>query len=347
MNKKTTPIIILVIIIIFIALQSVFTVDEKEVAIVTTFGEYKASYITPGLKTKVPFVDTVTKFDKRLQRVDVPPETILTSDKKRIRVDAYARYKIINPLLFFKNLTNETTADSRIGSIISSRLREEIAQDTQDDLISERRDSVMKYVTTTSNLFEISYEEVYELENGLQYKDLYFYIKSPTDASFNPVNNDQRTLILSNAFDSTYEIKYFVPLQNIWGVEIIDIRIKRADFPDEVESSIFDRMMAERFEKSSAYRAEGEQEDKEIRASVNKEVEVTLETAQGYAAFTRGEGEALAIEALAIALKSDPEFYGFVRSLEAYEKSLKGSTIILDPTSELFRYLESYSTPSK
>tara|TARA_B110000263_G_scaffold149135_1_gene129406 strand:- start:327 stop:1370 length:1044 start_codon:yes stop_codon:yes gene_type:complete len=347
MNKKTTPIIILVIIIIFIALQSVFTVDEKEVAIVTTFGEYKASYITPGLKTKVPFVDTVTKFDKRLQRVDVPPETILTSDKKRIRVDAYARYKIINPLLFFKNLTNETTADSRIGSIISSRLREEIAQDTQDDLISERRDSVMNYVTTTSNLFEISYEEVYELENGLQYKDLYFYIKSPTDASFNPVNNDQRTLILSNAFDSTYEIKYFVPLQNIWGVEIIDIRIKRADFPDEVESSIFDRMMAERFEKSSAYRAEGEQEDKEIRASVNKEVEVTLETAQGYAAFTRGEGEALAIEALAIALKSDPEFYGFVRSLEAYEKSLKGSTIILDPTSELFRYLESYSTPSK
>ena len=347
MNKKTTPIIILVIIIIFIALQSVFTVDEKEVAIVTTFGEYKASYITPGLKTKVPFVDTVTKFDKRLQRVDVPPETILTSDKKRIRVDAYARYKIINPLLFFKTLTNETTADSRIGSIISSRLREEIAQDTQDDLISERRDSVMKYVTTTSNLFEISYEEVYELENGLQYKDLYFYIKSPTDASFNPVNNDQRTLILSNAFDSTYEIKYFVPLQNIWGVEIIDIRIKRADFPDEVESSIFDRMMAERFEKSSAYRAEGEQEDKEIRASVNKEVEVTLETAQGYAAFTRGEGEALAIEALAIALKSDPEFYGFVRSLEAYEKSLKGSTIILDPTSELFRYLESYSTPSK
>ena len=347
MNKKTTPIIILVIIIIFIALQSVFTVDEKEVAIVTTFGEYKASYITPGLKTKVPFVDTVTKFDKRLQRVDVPPETILTSDKKRIRVDAYARYKIINPLLFFKNLTNETTADSRIGSIISSRLREEIAQDTQDDLISERRDSVMKYVTTTSNLFEISYEEVYELENGLQYKDLYFYIKSPTDASFNPVNNDQRTLILSNAFDSTYEIKYFVPLQNIWGVEIIDIRIKRADFPDEVETSIFERMMAERFEKSSAYRAEGEQEDKEIRASVNKEVEVTLETAQGYAAFTRGEGEALAIEALAIALKSDPEFYGFVRSLEAYEKSLKGSTIILDPTSELFRYLESYSTPSK
>lgn len=347
MNKKTTPIIILVIIIIFIALQSIFTVDEKEVAIVTTFGEYKASYITPGLKSKVPFVDTVTKFDKRLQRVDVPPETILTSDKKRIRVDAYARYKIINPLLFFKTLTNETTADSRIGSIISSRLREEIAQDTQDDLISERRDSVMNYVTTTSNLFEISYEEVFELENGLQYKDLYFYIKSPTDASFNPVNNDQKTLILSSAFDPTYEIKYFVPLQNIWGVEIIDIRIKRADFPDEVESSIFERMMAERFEKSSAYRAEGEQEDKEIRASVNKEVEVTLETAEGYAAFTRGEGEALAIEALAIALKSDPEFYGFVRSLEAYENSLSGSTIILDPTSELFRYLESYSTPSK
>ena len=347
MNKKSTPIIVLIIIVIFIALQAVFTVDEKEVAIVTTFGEYKASYITPGLKTKVPFIDTVTVFDKRLQRVDVPPETILTSDKKRIRVDAYARYKIINPLQFFKTLTNETTADSRIGSIISSRLREEIAQDTQDDLISKERDSVMAYVTTTSNLFEISFAEANQLENGLQNSDLYFYVKSPTDSSFSPVNDEQKTLIASSAFDSTFEVKYFVPLQDVWGVEIIDVRIKRADFPDEVETSIYERMIAERFEKSSAYRAEGEQQDKEIRASVNKEVEVTLETANGFAAVTRGEGEALAITALAEALKSDPEFYGFVRSLEAYENSLKGSTIILDPTSELFKYLESYSTPAK
>jgi len=347
MNKKSTPIIVLVIIIIFIALQAVFTVDEKEIAIVTTFGEFKESYTSPGLKTKVPFIDTVTKFDKRLQRVDVPPETILTSDKKRIRVDAYARYKIINPLLFFKTLTNETTADSRIGSIVASRLREEIAQDTQDDLISEKRDSVMNYVTTTSNLFEISFEEANLLESGLQNQDLYFYLKSPTDSSFNPVDGDQKTLIISRALDSSFEVKYFVPLKDAWGVEIIDIRIKRADFPDEVESSIFERMIAERFEKSSGYRAEGEQKDKEIRANVNKEVEITLETANGSSAITRGEGEALAIEALAEALKSDPEFYGFVRSLEAYENSLSGTTIILDPTSELFKYLESYSAPIK
>ena len=92
---------------------------------------------------------------------------------------------------------------------------------------------------------------------------------------------------------------------------------------------------------------EGEQQDKEIRAFVDREEEITLETANGQAAITRGEGEALAIEALAEALKSDPEFYGFVRSLEAYEKSLDGSTIILDPTSELFKYLETYSSTSK
>ena len=341
--KKTTPIIIGLAILAVVGFQSIFTVDETEVAIVTTLGEFKASYTDPGLKTKVPFIDSVTKFDKRLQRVDVPPETILTEDKKRIRVDAYARYKIINPLLFFKNLTNETTADSRIGSIVASRLREEIAQDTQDEVISEKRESVMKAVTNTSNLFEISEPEALSMDSGLQSPDLSFFSKSPGDNSFSPVTSDMKAAILNNTLDATIELKYFIPLQDVWGVEIIDVRIKRADFPDEVEASIFERMVAERFRKSSAFRAEGEQQDKEIRAFVDREVEITLETANGQAAITRGEGEALAIEALAEALKSDPEFYGFVRSLEAYENSLDGSTIILDPTSELFKYLETYS----
>ena len=271
------------------------------------------------------------------------PETILTEDKKRIRVDAYARYKIMNPLLFFKNLTNETTADSRIGSIVASRLREEIAQDTQDEVISEKREFVMKAVTNTSNLFEISESEALSMDSGLQSPDLSFFSKSPSDNSFSPVTSDTKAAILSNTLDASIELKYFIPLQDVWGVEIIDVRIKRADFPDEVEASIFERMVAERFRKSSAFRAEGEQQDKEIRAFVDREVELTLETANGQAAITRGEGEALAIEALAEALKSDPEFYGFVRSLEAYENSLDGSTIILDPTSELFKYLETYS----
>ena len=341
--KKTTPIIIGLAILAVVGFQSIFTVDETEVAIVTTFGEFKASFTDPGLKTKVPFIDSVTKFDKRLQRVDVPPETILTEDKKRIRVDAYARYKIINPLLFFKNLTNETTADSRIGSIVASRLREEIAQDTQDEVISEKRESVMEAVTNTSNLFEISESEALTKDSGLQSPDLSFFSKSPGDNSFSPVTSDTKAAILNNTLDATIELKYFIPLQDVWGVEIIDVRIKRADFPDEVEASIFERMVAERFRKSSAFRAEGEQQDKEIRAFVDREVEITLETANGQAAIIRGEGEALAIEALAEALKSDPEFYGFVRSLEAYENSLDGSTIILDPTSELFKYLETYS----
>ena len=341
--KKTTPIIIGLAILAVVGFQSIFTVDETEVAIVTTFGEFKASYTDPGLKTKVPFIDSVTKFDKRLQRVDVPPETILTEDKKRIRVDAYARYKIINPLLFFKNLTNETTADSRIGSIVASRLREEIAQDTQDEVISEKRESVMEAVTNTSNLFEISEPEALSMDSGLQSPDLSFFSKSPGDNAFSHVTSDTKAAILNNTLDANLELKYFIPLQDVWGVEIIDVRIKRADFPDEVEASIFERMVAERFRKSSAFRAEGEQQDKEIRAFVDREVEITLETANGQAAITRGEGEALAIEALAEALKSDPEFYGFVRSLEAYENSLDGSTIILDPTSELFKYLETYS----
>ncbi len=344
MNKKATPLIVLVVIAVFVILQAFFTVDETEVAIVTTFGEFKQSHVDPGLKMKTPFVDSVTKFDKRLQRVDVPPEALLTSDKKRLSVDAYARYKIINPLVFFKNLTNESTADSRIASIVASKIREEIAQDTQEEIISAERENVMANITTMSNLFEISFQEAQALENGLQNIDLYLYTKIPGQNYFTLADNNEIASILNNSIDESTEVKFYVPLQNIWGVEVIDVRIKRADFPDSVESSIFERMVAERFRKASAFRAEGEEQDKEIRAAVDREVEITLETANGQSAITRGEGEALAIEALAEALSSDPEFYGFVRSLEAYEASLQtDTTVILDPESELFKYLETYS----
>jgi membrane protease subunit HflC len=344
MNKKATPFIILFIIAIFMVLQSFFKVDETEVAIVTTFGEFKQSHVMPGLKIKTPFVDSVTKFDRKLQRVDVPPEALLTKDKKRLSVDAYARYKIMNPLVFFKNLTNESTADSRIASIVASKIREEIAQDTQEEIISERREPIMNSITTMSNLFEISYIEAQNLDNGLQNSDVLMYTKNSGENYYTLADNNETASIITNSLDSSVEVKYYVPLQNIWGVEVIDVRIKRADFPDSVESSIFERMVAERFRKASAFRAEGEEQDKEVRAAVDKEVEITLETANGKAAVTRGEGEALAIEALADALSADPEFYGFVRSLEAYEKSLANdTTVILDPDNELFKYLESYS----
>ena len=343
MNKKFTPIIVLVIIIIFTTFQALFQINETEVGIVTRFGEFRSSYITPGLKVKVPFIDTVTKFDKRLQRVDVPPESLLTSDKKRIRVDAYARYKILDPLLFFKTLTDETTADSRIASIVASNLREEIALDTQDEVISEKREIIMGYITNSSNFFEISASEAATYDGGISYEQIVILTKDEGGARYTLITEEDKLSLMSNVLADTIQVKYLIPLYSKWGVEIIDVRIKRADFPESVESSIFERMVAERFRKASAFKAEGEQRDKEIRAEVDRLVEITLETARGEAAILRGEGEKLAIDALAQALSKDPEFYGFVRSLEAYEASLPGSTIILDPNSELFQYLEKYS----
>ena len=343
MNKKFTPIIVLVIIIIFTTFQALFQINETQVGIVTRFGEFRSSYINPGLKVKVPFIDTVTKFDKRLQRVDVPPESLLTSDKKRIRVDAYARYKILDPLLFFKTLTDETTADSRIASIVASNLREEIALDTQDEVISEKREIIMGYITNSSNFFEISASEASNYDGGISNEQIVILTKAEGGARFTLITEEDKLSLLSNVLADTIQVKYLIPLYSKWGVEIIDVRIKRADFPESVESSIFERMVAERFRKASAFKAEGEQRDKEIRAEVDRLVEITLETARGEAAILRGEGEKLAIDALAQALSKDPEFYGFVRSLEAYEASLPGSTIILDPNSELFQYLEKYS----
>ena len=195
MNKKFTPFIVLAIIALFTLFQALFQINETEVAIVTRFGEFRSSYVNPGLKLKVPYIDSVNKFDKRLQRVDVPPESLLTSDKKRIRVDAYARYKILNPLLFFKTLTDETTADSRIASIVASNLREEIALDTQDEIISEKREIIMGYITNNSNLFEISETEASTYEGGLSNSQLLIYIKPENGARFTLISEEEKGLM--------------------------------------------------------------------------------------------------------------------------------------------------------
>jgi membrane protease subunit HflC len=202
MNKKFTPIIVLVIIIIFTTFQALFQINETEVGIVTRFGEFRSSYITPGLKVKVPFIDTVTKFDKRLQRVDVPPESLLTSDKKRIRVDAYARYKILDPLLFFKTLTDETTADSRIASIVASNLREEIALDTQDEIISEKREIVMGYITNSSNFFEISDIEANTYDGGISNEQIVILTKAEGGARFTLITEEVNVKCFSRYYSS-------------------------------------------------------------------------------------------------------------------------------------------------
>ena len=202
MKKSYTAIIVIILIGLVVLVQSLFIVDETNTAIVTRFGEPIKTTQSPGLNFKVPFIDQVRKFEKRLLIFDAPPDSLLTSDKKRLVIDVYARGKIVDPLLFFKTTRNETLASSRAIDIISSELRREIASDLQAEIIKTSREQVMNKVKLEAE-----------------------------------------------------------PKLREFGIQLIDVRIKRADFPDEIAESIYARMKAERKRKADKERAEAAEID--------------------------------------------------------------------------------------
>lgn len=348
MRKTLIPIAV-VLVFLFIGLPQVFfVVDETELAIVTRFGAFQRDHQSPGLKIKTPIIENVTKFDKRLLRIDAPPTSLLTKDKKNLVIDAYARYKIVDPLLFFQAIGNELQAESKLGDIVNSRLRDEVAQDDQEEVISEVRELIMNRVTKASNLVDISRQEAINLPGGLTDSSLKIELVSKSNVSDSrPATSQEIEQMKTSPSPSElegFEIRYKLPLIDVFGAEIIDVRIKRADFPDAIQSSVFARMQAERERIASGLRAEGAQRDAEIRANVDRQVTVLVETAEGTSARLRGEAESEAIAVLAESLNKDPELYAFKRYLETYAKSLnEEDTIVLSSDSPLFKYLKDQS----
>ena len=283
--KALASIIIAIIVLaaIFIP-QAFFVVDETNMAIVTRFGEPLRSVKTPGLNIKAPFVDQTRYFDKRLLLFDAPPDdTLLTKDKKRLVIDIYARGKITDPFRFYRTLNSESQAQSRVIAIISSELREEIAKDTQAEIIRTSRSKIM-----------------------------------------------------NNVRDAV------APQLSEFGIVIIDVRMKRADFPPEISESIYERMRAERKRIADRERAEGAQQDAEIRSSVDRQTAIIRAEAERDANIVRGAGEAESISIFAEAVGQSPDFYKFQRSLEAYSTSLKeNSTLVIPAESDLFEFLQS------
>ena len=263
--------------------QTLFIVDETQLAIVTRFGDPRNSITSPGIYIKTPFIDTVRYFDKRILVFAAPPDSLLTEDKRRLEIDVYARGKIVDPLRFFRTVNTESLAASRAIDIIASELRREIALDTQIDVIREEREPIMLRVRDSV---------------------------APKLAEF--------------------------------GIETIDVRIKRADFPDTVAESVYARMQAERKRIADRERAEGAQRDAEVRADVDRQTAIIRADAEREANIIRGDGEAEAVRIFAESLGQDPEFYAFQRSLEAYKTFLSESstTVVLPADSSLFQFLQ-------
>ncbi len=273
----------LVLVVLFAGSQAAFTIDEKEQAIVTQMGEYVKTVDKSGLNFKVPFIQTVHRMEKRVLVSDAPPAEYLTMDKMKLVVDSYTRWRIADPLLFYKTVRTEAGARLRLDGIVASQLRTEFAANNLWDIIGPEREPIMESVVRDTN------EVVRE-----------------------------------------------------YGMEVLDVRIKRADLPVEVQASVFDRMMAERMKVSMMYRAEGEEAARRVRAEADREATVILAEAYKESKKLRGAGDANATVIYAAAFGQDPEFYSFVRTLEAYETFLAdGTTLVLSSDSELFKYLES------
>ncbi|MQG77451.1 MAG: protease modulator HflC [SAR202 cluster bacterium] len=270
--------------------QSIFVVDSTEVAVVTRLGQFQNSHTSPGLKFKTPFVESVRKFDNRLQRFDIPPANFITLDKKNLVIDAYARYRITDPLMFLQNLFDLNAAGPKVGDIVNSELKKEVASDNQSDIISETRQEVMARVLAAAQL-----------------------IAQTTGTNGTSL-----------------------------GIEIVDVRIKRADFPVSIAESVFARMNAERSRIANSERAEGERTKLRVESDADREVVEILSAANRDALEIRGLAEGRAIEIFAEALERDPEFFRFLRSLEAYEVFLTNTdTLVMDSNAPLFEFLTS------
>ena len=282
--------------------QILFTVDETQLVVVTRFGEIRATYVEPGLKAKAPFIDKVNRFDGRVLRIDTPPARLNDSEKQILVIDAYSRYKITDVRKFFEKLKTLGGAENRLGSIVSSNLKQDVAQRSRQEIIGGR---------------------IIKTAGG----------QDTVDSTNTRQEILDRVLAAAN--------KEVGPEGQDLGVRIIDVRIKRADFSSDIREDIFNRMRAERQRISRETRALGAEQDARIRAAVDRDKAIILADAGKQANLTKGEGEARAIEIFAAALEQDPEFFAFQRSLEAYKKFLStNTTVILSSDAELFQFLD-------
>ena len=273
--------VIVILVLGVIGFLSVFTVEQTESALVLQLGEPKREITVPGLQFKIPIIQNVIKIDNRILHLDAEPAEVIASDQKRLVADAYLRYKITDPLLFFQAVTTEAAANIRLQSLLESALRETLGTQPLNAIISGQRLALMETVTQiTSGQAE-----------GL-------------------------------------------------GITVIDVRIKRADLPEDNSVAVYQRMRTGREQEARQIRAEGAEAALRTRAQADREVTVILANARRDSEILRGLGDAEAIKLFADAFGQDIEFFSFYRSMQAYRTALGAddTTMVLSPDSDFFQF---------
>jgi membrane protease subunit HflC len=260
---------------------SVFTVYQTDQAIVVRLGQPIRVVTEPGLNFKVPLLDSVISVEKRIVDLENPAQEVITSDQKRLVVDAFARYRINDALKFYQTIGAIEGANARLSTLLNSALRRVLGEASTTDVVRDKRAQLMSLVRT-------------QLENEAQ--------------SF--------------------------------GVAVVDVRIRRADLPEQNSQAVYQRMQTERQREAAEFRAEGSQRSQEIRAKADRDVTVLIAEAQSKGEQTRGEGDAERNRIYAEAYGRDPDFFTFYRSMQAYESGLRSNDtrMVLKPDSDFFRY---------
>ncbi len=322
MNRSSLSIISIIILLVIggvVLASSAYTIDEAEQAIIVQFGAPVGGAITePGLHFKVPFIQEVRRFDKRLLSWDGDPNQIPTRGEQFISVDTTARWRIIDPLTFLKSVQNERGATLRLNDILDSVVRDQISA---TDLVEIVR----------SKDWEVSEEDLERAQTV-----------SEGDEEI------LRQRVARGRQELTKDIleKASVQMPD-YGIELVDIRIKRVDYVETVQQRVFERMIAERQRIAEQFRAEGQGRAAEIDGLTQQQLAQITSEARRQAELIRGEADAEATRIYNEAFGEDPEFFSFFRSLESYSRSIGNkSTLFLGPESDYVRYLRDAS-PAK
>jgi membrane protease subunit HflC len=267
---------------------SAFTVDQREYALVFRLGEVVSVKKEPGLYFKIPMVENVRYFDKRILTLNwVEPDRFLTSEKKNVLVDSFVKWRIVDPMKYYVSVKgDELQAERRLSQTVNDGLRAEFGKRTIHEVVSGERSKIMEILRQRAD-------------------------------------RDSRQM----------------------GIQVLDVRLKRVDLPQEVSESVYQRMEAERKRVANELRSQGAGAAEKIRADADKQREVIIAEAFREAQRTKGEGDAKAAEIYAQAYGKNPEFYAFYRSLEAYRNSFKNKSdiFVLEPDSDFFKYLRNSS----
>lgn len=282
MNRTLAVIGVAFMALAFLAWDSLFVIEQQEQAIIRQLGAPKRVIQEPGLKVKLPFFQDVIIYDKRILDMDPPAEQVILADQKRLDVDTYTRYRIVDPLRFFQSLGTEEAARSQLRQVVSSALRGVLGNITMASLLSAERLQIMSDIQQQTNA------------------------------------NAER-----------------------FGIQVVDVRIRRADLPEETSQAIYERMKSEREREARENRAQGAERAQQIRSRAERERTVILAESQKMAQITRGQGDGEANRIYAEAYGKDPQFFAFYRAMQSYRQAIgdKDTTLILSPDSDFFKYL--------